>query len=229
MSSVTGYYGTTVAPQSTSTTPAQPQPVVVAVNNVTTNGSASVPSFNMDQYGPYAQQAANYAVKAVPFMPGAAAGKAIASAAGDAKMYRMKAAASRSMRTKANASANARGATFAGIKSAVKSSVLVGGLLSLATNGWQVYKKQEDVATAGANVSGDLVSSAVSGAAGAAVSSIGTMALTAVGLTAGLPLTLAGIALGIGGYMIADKFLRATPIFQKLTSGVHDLLAKAGL
>ena len=109
-----------------------------------------------------------------------------------------------------------------GVWAAVKSSVIWGGIISLAINGYQYMNKQETGATAGANVAGDLVSSAVGGAAGALASWAGAGALAAMGLT-GFALSAGGILIGIGGFMAADYVLRQTDIFKSLQRGAYQL------
>ena len=103
--------------------------------------------------------------------------------------------------------------------------ILLDRAISLATNAYQVFKGQETVADAGKNVSGDLVSAGVGGAAGAVASAIATPMLAAALGPASLLVTLGGIGAGIGGYMIADHFLRKTSFFQSLTTKVHDTIA----
>ncbi|MDB5097824.1 MAG: hypothetical protein JWM80_2245 [Cyanobacteria bacterium RYN_339] len=109
-----------------------------------------------------------------------------------------------------------------GLWAAVKSSVIIGSLISVATNGWELYNKRETGAQAGANVAGDVASSAVGGAGGAVASYIGCGLLETFGAGGGL-LTIAGIGLGIGGYFLADKLLRNTTIFKSFQSGVYKL------
>lgn len=109
-----------------------------------------------------------------------------------------------------------------GMVAAIKSSVIIGGVISVATNAWELYNKRETGAQAGANVAGDLVSAAVGGAGGAVVSTVGCGMLAAMGMSGGL-LSIAGIGLGIGGYFLADTFLRNTTLFKSFQSGVYKL------
>jgi hypothetical protein len=109
-----------------------------------------------------------------------------------------------------------------GMVAAIKSSVIIGGVISVATNAWELYNKRETGAQAGANVAGDLVSAAVGGAGGAVVSTVGCGMLAAMGMSGGL-LSIAGIGLGIGGYFLADTFLRNTSLFKGFQSGVYKL------
>lgn len=110
-----------------------------------------------------------------------------------------------------------------GIWSAVKSSVIIGGVISALTNGYALFKGQQTGAQAGANVAGDLVSSAVGGAAGAVASWMGCGMLASMGLAGGM-LTVAGLGLGIAGYYVADKILRNTTLFQQFQHGVYAML-----
>jgi hypothetical protein len=109
-----------------------------------------------------------------------------------------------------------------GVWAAVKSSVIWGSVLSVGMNAYKVFNKTETGAQAGANVSGDVVSSAVGGAAGALVSYAGGGMLAAMGMS-GLALSLSGIGLGIVGFFIADQLLRKTTMFQGFQSSVYKL------
>jgi hypothetical protein len=230
---VNAYYAGPVAVPAQPTSATQPQPVVVNVNNASgyqtspTAPGASTPRpvFNADSYAGYAQTATQIATQAAPYMPGAVAGAKAAKGMGLAKESFAKAARSRSPRIKANAGSAGRGLAFGGIMSAVKSSVLFNGLISLGLNGYKVYKKEQGVADAGANVTGDIASAAVGGAAGAAASAAGTALLAGV-IGTGFPLTLVGLGLGIGGYMLADTFFRKTALFQNIKTGVKNMLSK---
>lgn len=235
MSNVNAYYAGPVAPYQ-GTPAGQPQPVVVNVNNAsgyqtspTAPGAPAAPTtrpvFNADSYAGYAQTATQIATQAAPYMPGAVAGAKAAKGMGLAKESFAKAARSRSPRVKANAGSAGRGLAFGGIMSAVKSSVLFNGLISLGLNGYKVYKKEQGVADAGANVTGDIASAAVGGAAGAVASAAGTALLAGV-IGTGFPLTLVGLGLGIGGYMLADTFFRKTALFQNIKTGVKNMLSK---
>lgn len=109
-----------------------------------------------------------------------------------------------------------------GLGAAIKSSVIFGGLTSLAINGYSWFNKRETGAQAGANVTGDLMSSAVGGAAGAVTSYVGAGMLASMGMGGGL-LTIAGLGLGIAGYFVADKLLRQTNLFKSIQSGAYQL------
>jgi hypothetical protein len=230
MSNVNAYYAGPTAVPAVPAQPAsngQPQPVVVNVNNASAyqQQPSAQTTFGADQYAAYAQQATAIAAKAAPYMPGAAAGRTAAKGVSEAKQLFEKASRSRSMATKAKAGAQGRSLAFGGILSAVKSSVLFNGAISLALNGYKVFKKEQTVSDAGGNVTGDIASAAVGGAAGAAASAAGTALLAGV-IGTGFPLTLVGLGLGIGGYMLADKVFRNTTLFKSLTQGAHDLIAK---
>jgi hypothetical protein len=151
-------------------------------------------------------------------------GKSAVSKVTEAKEFFLKAKKSKSAATSARASQAGRSAMFGSILSAVKTSVIVNGLFSLAINGWKVYNKTETVGQAGGEVTGDLMSAVVGGAAGGAASAVGTFALAGI-LGTGLPLTLAGIGLGIAGYMLADGVLRKTKFFNDVKAKVTQMLS----
>lgn len=206
----TGYYGSGVPAQ-----PAPggwPPPVIVPVNNYRPGGAAGADA--------YVQTAVTYA----PYIAGVAPGKAAVGWVAEAKTFFARARSARTPRAAANASSSARGAMMSSIKGAVMSSVLVNGIISAAINGYKVYNKQETTAEAGAYVAGDLASAVVGGAAGGAASAAGTFLLAGI-LGTGLPLTIVGMGLGVVGYIVADKMLRQTEIFRKLTTSVHSMLS----
>jgi hypothetical protein len=213
--------------------PLQPRPV--AGNG---NGTYNV-NFNVNP-DTYTSAGVQLATKAAPHVPGAVAGYQAKEGIVDGlrrartirnARYRSRAyggrygSSSRSYKGK-SAVGSGSGTMFSGITKAVKSSVLWGGLISLGLNGYKVFKKEQTVATAGANVTGDLASAAVGGAAGAVASAVATPMLAAAFGPASLLVTLGGIGVGIAGYFVADKFLRNTSFFQNLTTKAHDLVAK---
>lgn len=223
MTTVNGYFTIPTAPAAPAAPPAPmmptmpgaagawPTPVTVPVNNAPgyqTSGSA-------DQY-------IQSAVSMAPYAAGVAPGKAAIGQVAEAKTFFAKAAKSKSMAAKANAGAAGRSALMGSVVSAVKSSVLVNGILSLAMNGYKVYKNQETMGQAAGEVSGDLMSAVVGGAAGGAASAAGGMLLAGV-LGTGLPLTLVGIGLGIAGYMIADTMFRKTTFFTNVKTKVAQM------
>lgn len=191
-------------------TPA-PTPVVVPINNA---GGGTL------------DQLVLTAGSAAPIAAGIAPGKAAAGAIVEAKGHFIRASASRSARTSANASAAGRSALFGSVLSAVKSSVLINGIISVAVNGYMVATNKRTVADASGEVAGDLTSAVVGGAAGGVASAAGTFLLAGI-LGTGLPLTLAGMALGVAGYMVADTMLRQTPIFNQIKSSVRKMFGAA--
>lgn len=241
MSNVNGYFAAPPAPMAppalpapmmpygaAGTTPpapgAWPTPVVVPVNNAPGyTGTSDVDS--------YIQSAA----AAAPFTAGVMPGKKAASLVAEsfpAFGRRVTRSGARSTGRTASKTVRARsgvgqsgGGFFAGVMGAIKTSVIVNGLFSLAINGYQVYSKKQTMAQGGANFSGDLMSAVVGGAAGGVASAAGTAILcSAFGMTAGLPLTLIGIGLGVVGYMVGDTFLKNTKIYNDVKTKVHSLL-----
>ena len=211
---VNGYFTTTTFPGVTPPPAPQgwPQPVTVPVNNAPAYAGPGV-----DQY---VEMAAQYA----PMVAGALPGRSAAAAVGEAKGFFAKAARSKSATTAARASSAGRSALFGSVMGAIRSSVIVNGVLTLAINGFKVATGKMSLADAGANVSGDMMSAVVGGAAGGAASAVGTFALAGI-LGTGFPLTLAGIGLGIAGYMLADTFLRQTKLYNDVKTSVRNLLA----
>ncbi len=107
---------------------------------------------------------------------------------------------------------------------AVKSSVVIGSIISVVMNGYDMAKNRITFAQAGSNVVGDVMSSAVGGLGGAVASSMGTAMLAGI-VGTGFGATLVSLGLGIGGYMLTDYLFRKTNFFQKVTTKVHEVLA----
>ncbi len=228
---VNGYYATTTMPPAPPVAPPPPPPpgmpypagsaatnpwpapVTVPVNNAPAYG-------NTQGYDSYIQSA----VSAAPYGAGIAPGKAAVSKIREAKEFFLKAKKSKSAATAARAGEAGRSAMFGSILGAIKTSVIFNGLFSLAINGYKVYAKQSTVGQAGGEVTGDLMSAVVGGAAGGAASALGTFALAGI-LGTGLPLTLAGIGLGIAGYMLADGVLKKTSFYNSAKAKVASMLA----
>ncbi|HEY9724157.1 MAG TPA: hypothetical protein V6D47_19310 [Oscillatoriaceae cyanobacterium] len=204
-------------------------------------GSPTLPSnynvsFNVHPDA-YVQTATSVATTAGPVVPGAIAGHtvrhavvhsvrrahSIRNARYRAKAYGGRYGTSRAYKTKKTAVGTASGGILAGIKDAVKKSVIWGGLISVAINGYQLVKKQETTADAATNVAGDLVSSAAGGAVGAVASAVATPVLAGMFGPMSWVVTLGGIAAGIGGYMLCDHFLRQTSFFQGLQAKVRSM------
>ncbi|MEB3196423.1 MAG: hypothetical protein VKP62_04395 [Candidatus Sericytochromatia bacterium] len=213
-SAVNGYFTTTTLPTPTPPPPPAgwPAPVTVPVNNA--------PGFQPQGTDAYIGAVAQYA----PLVAGAVPGRSAAVAVGEAKGLFAKAARSKSASTAARAGQAGRSAMFGSVLGAVKSSALVNGVLTLAVNGYLLATGKLTLPDAGANVSGDMMSAVVGGAAGGAASALGTFALAGL-LGTGLPLTLVGMGLGIAGYLVADTFLRQTKLYQDVKSSVRQLLA----
>ena len=139
----------------------------------------------------------------------------------NSRSYNSRSYNSRSYNSRSYSRSNGFAPTF-GVGAAVKSSLIWGGAISLLINGYQYFNKQETGATATTNVASDLVSSAVGGAAGAMASWAGAGMLASLGVS-GMALSLAGIGIGIAGFMCADFMLRQTPLFKNFQNGVYKL------
>lgn len=228
MSNVSSYYTQPYG----ANLPVQPRPV-----SSQPNGTYNV-SFNVNP-DTYKSTGAAIAMQAAPHVPGAVAGyqakqgivnglrraRTVRNASYRAKAYGGRYSSSRAYKGK-SAVGTGSSTMFGGITKAVKSSVLWGGVISLALNGYKVFKHEQTIARAGSNVTGDVASAAVGGAAGAVASAIATPMLAAAFGPASLLVTLGGIGVGVAGYFVADKFLRNTHFFQSLTTKAHDLIAK---
>jgi hypothetical protein len=208
---VAGYYTNPMAgaaPQ-----PQYPAPVVVPVNNASANSTDA-----------YIAQAVQVAPLGAGMMPGKTATNAVREAKGFFLKAKGRATTSRGMSAKAAAASSGRSALLGTVTGAIKSSVIFNGLLSLAINGYKVYNKQETMADGGANFAGDMTSAVVGGAAGGLAAGAGTFLLAGI-LGTGLPLTLAGMALGCVGYFVADNLLKNTAIYNKIKTTVHGWLS----
>lgn len=127
-------------------------------------------------------------------------------------------------RTTGGAKVGMKGDFGARMVGAVRSSVIVGTILSVVTNGWDLIQKRQTFAQAGSNVVGDVMSSAVGGLGGAVASSVGTAMLAGI-VGTGFGATIAAVGLGIAGYAITDYFFRKTSFFQNVTAKTHQILA----
>lgn len=232
---VNGYYATTTMPPAPPAAPPAPPPPGMpytggAATNVTVPPAwptpvnvpvNTAPAYGNNQgYDTYIQTA----VSAAPYGAGIAPGKAAVSKIREAKEFFLKAKKSKSAATAARAGDAGRSAMFGSVMGAIKSSVIVNGILSLAVNGYKVYTKQSTLGQAGGEFTGDMMSAVVGGAAGGVASAVGTFALAGI-LGTGLPLTLAGIGLGIAGYMLADSVLKKTSFYQNAKAKVAQMLA----
>lgn len=216
--SVNGYTGTPSVPMPPTTAPVAPQPapVNVPVNNF------SPGSLNVDQYMPSAAQAATY----TPIFEGAKAGlgtlRSGQAGRGLSKMGTM----SRKGRGYSKAVSDVRAGVWGNLGRTVRNSAIVSTVISAALNGYKVYKNEQTVAQAGANITGDAVAGAAGGLAAGAATALGATVLTTMGI-AGLPLTLAGIGLGIAGFMAGDALMRRLPAFEQGKTWIHNQLARA--
>lgn len=170
--------------------------------------------------GTWRGDSTDWSAKVAPSVPGGVAGYVAHAGApgflGGAPRVRTR----RSVRSKSSAG-------FGGnMIAAVKGSVLVGGLLSIWSNGKRYMNKQQDLATTAKNVTGDVAVAAVGGAAGALASTIATPLLAGVLGPASLLVTLGSIGLGMVGFALAENWLRNTPFFQQATNTVHSTIAK---
>lgn len=219
MSNVNGTFTTTTTPGVIPPPPPAgwPTPVTVPVNSAPVYQPNYGEGQNYDQY-------IQAATEAVPFIAGTVPGKVATSAVRESKAMFARAAKSRSATAAAKASSAGRSALFGSVMGAIRSSVIINGVLSLGINGYKLFRNQTTMADAGANVTGDMMSAVVGGAAGGLASAAGTFALAGV-LGTGLPLTLVGMGLGVAGYLVADQFLRGTKIFQDVTGAVRRALA----
>ena len=107
-----------------------------------------------------------------------------------------------------------------GLLSGAEHGALFGGLISAAINGYEVVTGKEQLSQAAGGVTADTADGAVSGVAGAAVSGIAIAAAGALGLTAGLPLTLLGVAAGLGGAFLGNTLFKGSGIYDDIKNAV---------
>ena len=99
-------------------------------------------------------------------------------------------------------------------------SALVSGIFSGVSNGIGVFTGRITKADAAGSIAADVANGAVSGAGGALVGGVAMAGLTALGMTAGLPLTLlAGGATLLGSYL-GDKLFKKTGAYDKIFNTV---------
>ena len=110
-----------------------------------------------------------------------------------------------------------------GLLSGAENGALFGGLISAAVNGYEVVTGREQLSQAAGGVTADTAGGAVSGLAGAATSGLALAAAGAVGLTAGLPLTLLGVAAGVGGAFLANTLFKNSGLYNDIKNGVTSL------
>ena len=103
-----------------------------------------------------------------------------------------------------------------GLGKAARSSALFSAAFSTIENVVQVFRGERTTRRAMGGVLGDTASGVVGGVGSALASGAAIAGLGALGL-AGLPLTLAAGAIGIGGFLIFDRFFKNSAIYDKLT------------
>lgn len=122
---------------------------------------------------------------------------------------------------KAFAATRAVGASVAGN---IRGALWFTGILSVGWNVGAVLLRKSSVPDAGAAVAGDLVSNVVGGAAGAAASTLGTIALGTV-MGAGPALTIASAVLGIGTFFVADALVKRSALYHGAKARVREALS----
>lgn len=110
-----------------------------------------------------------------------------------------------------------------GMLTAAKNGALFSGVISAVINGFEVLTGKEKVGDGVGGVAADTADGAVSGAVGAAVSGLAIAGATALGLTAGLPLTILGIVGGLGGAFLGDQLFKGTGIYGAIKGFVSKL------
>jgi hypothetical protein len=115
-------------------------------------------------------------------------------------------------------------AVGASIGGNIRGALLFTGILSVVWNVGAVLLRKSSVPDAGAAVAGDLVSNVVGGAAGAAASTLGTIALGTV-IGAGPALTIASAVLGIGTFFVADALVKRSALYHGAKASVRKALS----
>jgi hypothetical protein len=103
-----------------------------------------------------------------------------------------------------------------GLGKAARSSAIFSAAFSAVENLVQVFRGERTPPRAIGGVIGDTASGVVGGVGSALASGAAIAGLGALGL-AGLPLTLAAGAIGIGGFLLFDRFFKNSAIYDKLT------------
>ena len=103
-----------------------------------------------------------------------------------------------------------------GLGKAARSSAIFSAAFSAVENLVQVFRGERTTPRAIGGVIGDTASGVVGGVGSALASGAAIAGLGALGL-AGLPLTLAAGAIGIGGFLLFDRFFKNSAIYDKLT------------
>lgn len=116
-----------------------------------------------------------------------------------------------------------------GMLTAARNSAIFAGLISLAVNGYKVIAGKERISEAAGSVVADTADGAFSGALGAAASGAAIFGAGALGLTVGLPLTLVGIAAGIGGALLGSLIFKKIGIYGAIKNGVTKLFGGSAI
>ncbi|MBU6428547.1 MAG: hypothetical protein KGR26_06040, partial [Cyanobacteria bacterium REEB65] len=111
-----------------------------------------------------------------------------------------------------------------GMAKAAKGGAFFGALISLVINGVEILTGKEGVGQGIGNIAADSADGAVASAVGAAASGLAVAGLATVGLTVGLPVTIAGIAAGLLGAWIGNKFFKGTGIYNAVQGLVTNLV-----
>ena len=110
-----------------------------------------------------------------------------------------------------------------GLKMGQRSAVFA-GVVSAASNGYKLYKKQIDLPTFGGRVVGDAAGGFVGGVGATVAAGIGFAILGGpIGL-AGTALTIGGAIAGMAGYMMAENFFRKTDLFKGIVNTTRQML-----
>ncbi len=116
-----------------------------------------------------------------------------------------------------------------GMLNAARNSAIFSGIISLAINGYKVVRGHERVSDAAGSVVADTAGGAVSGAMGALASGVALAAAGAAGLTVGLPLTLLGVAAGLGGALLSNWAFKRTGLYDGIRNGVARLFGAGAI
>lgn len=121
------------------------------------------------------------------------------------------------------------GEIASGMATAARNSAIFSGVISLAINGYKVIKGHTRPADAAGSVVADTAGGAVAGATGALASGLALAAAGAFGLTVGLPLTLLGVAAGLGGALAGNWIFKRTGLYDGIRTGVSRLFGGTSL
>ena len=130
----------------------------------------------------------------------------------------------RGMRSYGNYNAYGNGLLSGGFIGAVKSSLVVGAVMSLVVNGVMLSRGQENFALATTNVASDVVASGVGGIAGAGATMAGAAILGGF-MAPGLLLTVGAGLCGLGGILLADALLRQSQTFQNVQAKIYGMFS----